>query len=119
MPVVLQHVIGASGAVPPVPLAASPAQGGTPAPFRGFAHPPYQGQHPYGRGQPYHPYSRAPVPGRGRGRGRRVSDMYQVQAEALPPVPAGMRHPEGNPTEDLHFADGDYSLISALEAPEL
>ena len=109
----------ASEAVPPVPLAASPAQGGTPAPFHGFARPPYQGQRPYGRGQPYHPYSRAPVPGRVRGCGRRGSDMYQVQAEALPPVAAGMRRPEGNPPEDLHFADGDYSQNSALEAPEL
>ena len=59
------------------------------------------------------------MPGRGRGRGRRVSDMYQVQAEALPPVAVGMRHPEGNPPEDLHFADGDYSLNSALEVSEL
>ena len=108
-----------SGAVPPVPLAASPAQGGTPAPFRGFARRPYQGQRPYGRRQPYHPYSRAPVPGCGRGRGRHGSDMYQVQAEVLPPVAAGMRHPEGNPPEDLHFADGTHFHNSASEAPEL
>ena len=109
----------ASGAVPPVPLAASPAHGGPPAPFRGFARPPYQGQRPYGRGQPYHPYSHAPVLGRRRGRGRRGSDMYQVQADALPLVAAGMCHPEGNPPDDLHFADGDYSQNSVLEAPEL
>ena len=109
----------ASGAVPPVPLAASPAQGGTPAPFRGFARPSYQQQRPYGRGQSYHPYSRPPVPGRGRDRGRRGSDMYQVQADALPPVAAGMRRPEGSPPDDLHFADGDYSQNSSLEAPEL
>ena len=109
----------ASGAVPPVPLSASPAQGGPPAPFRGFVRPPYQGQRPYGRGQPYHPYSRAPVPGRGRGRGRRGSDMYQVQVDALPLVAAGMRHPEGNPPDDLHFADGDCSPNSVLDAPEL
>ena len=32
-----------SGAVPPVPFAAPPAQGGTPAPFRGITRPPYQG----------------------------------------------------------------------------
>ena len=75
----------ASRAVPPVPPAASPAQGGTSEPLRGFARPPYQGQCSYGRGQPYHPYSRAPVPGhrRGRGRGRRGSDMYQVQMDVL------------------------------------
>ena len=109
----------ASRAVPPVPLAASPAQGGPRAPFRGFSRPPYQGQRPSGRGQPCHPYSRAPVPGRGRGHGRRGSDMYQVQAEALPPVAVGMHRPEGNPPEDLHFAEGDYSQNSALEAPEL
>ena len=59
------------------------------------------------------------MPGRGRGRGRRGSDMYQVQAEALPPVAAGMRRPEGNPPEDLHFADGTYSQNSASEVPEL
>ena len=52
----------ASGTVPSVHPAASPAQGGTPAPFRGFARPPYQGQRSYGRGQSYHPYSCAPVP---------------------------------------------------------
>ena len=92
-----------SRAVPPAPVAASPAQGGTPAPFRGFARPPYQGQRPYGRGQPYHPYSRAPVPGRGRGCGRRGSDMYQVQAESLPPVAVGMRCPEGNPHKESSF----------------
>ena len=109
----------ASGAVPPVPFAASPAQGGTPAPFREFARPPYQGQRPYGRGQPYHPYSHAPAPGRRRGCGRHGSDMYQVQAEVLPPVATGMRRPEGNPHEDLHFADGDYSQNFALEVPEL
>ena len=109
----------ASGAVPPVPFAASPAQGGTPAPFRGFARPPYQDQCPYSWGQPYHPYSRAPVPGRGRGHGQCGSNMYQVQAEPLPPVAAGMHCPEGNTPEDLHFADGDYSQNSALEVPEL
>ena len=108
-----------SGAVPPVPFAAPPAQGGTPAPFRGIARPPYQGQRPYARGQPYHPYSRALVPGRGRGRGRRGSDMYQVQADSLPPVAAGMRRPERNPPEDLHFADGAHFQNSASEAPEL
>ena len=37
----------------------------------------------------------------------------------LPPVAAGMRHPEGSPPDDLHFANGDYSQNSALEAPEL
>ena len=110
---------GASGSIPAVPVAASPAQGGPPAPFRGFARPPYQGQRPYGRGQPYHPYSRPPVPGRGRGRGRRGSDMYQVQAGALPPVGADMRRLEGNPPDDLHFADGDYSQNSVLDTPEL
>ena len=59
----------ASGAIPPVPPAASPAQGGIPVPFHGFAHQTYQGQCFYGRGQPYHPYSHAPVPGRGCGHG--------------------------------------------------
>ena len=59
------------------------------------------------------------MPGRGRGRGQWGSDMYQVRAEALPPVAVGMRRPEGNPPEDLHFAEGDYSQNSALEAPEL
>ena len=108
-----------SGAVPPVPFAAPPAQGGTPAPFHGIACPPYQGQRPYSRGQPYHPYSHAPVPGYGCGRCRHGSDMHQVQAESLPPVAAGMRCPEGNPPEDLHFADGAYFQNSASEAPEL
>ena len=37
----------------------------------------------------------------------------------LPPVAAGMRRSEGNPPDDLHFADGDYAPNSALEAPEL
>ena len=66
----------AAGTVPQVPPVASPAQGGIPPPFRGFGRQPYQGQRSYGRGQPYHPYSRAPVQGRGCGRGRRGSDMY-------------------------------------------
>ena len=109
----------ASGAIPAVPLAASPAQGGPPAPFRGFARPPYQGQRSYGRGQPYHPYSRPLVLGRGHGHGRHGSDMYQVQVDVLPPVAANMHHPEGNPPDDLHFADGDYSQNSVLDAPEL
>ena len=97
----------ASRAIAPVPFTASPAQGGNPVPFRGFAHPPYQGQRSYGRGQPYHPYSRAPVPGRGRGRGhgQRGSNMYQIHTEMLPPVAAGVRRPEGNPPDDLHFAN--------------
>ena len=38
----------ASGAVPPAPFAASPAPGGNPVPFRGFARAPYQGQRSYG-----------------------------------------------------------------------
>ena len=109
----------ASGAVAPAPFTASPAQGGNPVPFRGFARPPYPGQRSYGRGQPYHPYSRAPVPGRGWGRGQCGTDMYQVHAETLPPVAAGMRRPEGNPPDDLHFADGNYSQNSALEEPGL
>ena len=111
----------ASGAVAPAPFTASPAQGGNPVPFCGFAHPPYQGQRSYGRGQPCHPYSHALVPGRGRGRGRgqRGSNMYQVHAEMLPPVVAGVRRPEGNPPDDLHFADGNYSQNSALEEPDL
>ena len=45
--------------------------------------------------------------------------MYQVQTDALPPVAADMRCPEGNPPEDLHFADGDCSLNSVLDALEL
>ena len=45
--------------------------------------------------------------------------MYQVQVDALPPVAAGMHRPEGSPPDNLHFADGDYSQNSALEAPEL
>ena len=45
-----------SGAIPPVPPTASPAQGGITVPFRGFAHQPYQGQHSYSWDQPYHPY---------------------------------------------------------------
>ena len=45
--------------------------------------------------------------------------MNQVQAEALPPVAAGMCRSEGNPPEDLHIAEGDYSQNSALELPEL
>ena len=45
--------------------------------------------------------------------------MYQVQADALPLVAADMRRPEGNPPDDLHFADGDYSQNSVLDAPEL
>ena len=111
----------ASGAVPPAPFAASPAQGGNPLPFRGFARSPYQGQRSYGRSQPYHPYSRAPGPGRGRGRGhgQRGSDMYQVQSEILPPVAAGTSRPEGNPPDDLHFAEGNYAQNSALEEPHL
>ena len=111
----------ASGAVPPAPFAASPAPGGNPVPFRGFARAPYQGQRSYGRSQPYHPYSRAPGPGRGRGRGRgqRGSDMYQIQAETLPPVAAGTRRPAGNPPDDLHFAEGHYAQNSALEEPHL
>ena len=109
----------ASGAVPPVPPAASPAQGGIPVPFRGFARPPYQGQHSYSRGQPYCPYSRAPVPGHGHGRNRRGYDMYQVQMDALPPVASDPRRPEGSPPDDLHFADGDYDQNATLAVPEL
>ena len=106
---------------PLVPFAASPAQGGNPSPFRGFSRPPYQGQRSYGRGQAYHPYSRAPATGRGRGRGRsqRASDMYQVQPNTLPPIVAETHRPAGNPPEDLHFADGAYSQTPALAAPEL
>ena len=108
-------------AVSLAPFAASPAQGGNPAPFRGFSRPPYQGQRSYGRGQAYHLYSRAPATGRGHGRGRsqRASDMYQIQPNALPPVVAEVHRPEGNPPNELHFADGVYSQTSALEAPEL
>ena len=109
----------ASGAVPPVPPAASPAQGGIPVPFCGFARQPYQGQRSYGRGQPYHPYSRAPVPGCRCGHGRRGSDMYQIQMDALPPLASDLRRPEGSPPDDLHFADGDYDQHAALAAPEL
>ena len=109
----------ASGAVPPVPPAASPAQGGIPVPFRGFACPPYHGQCSYGRGQPYHPYSRAPVPGGGHGCGRHGSDMYQVEMDALPPVASDPCRPEGSPPDDLHFADGDYDHNAALAALEL
>ena len=63
----------------------------------------------------------APGPGRGHGRGRGQpgSDMYQVQTETLPPVAAGMRRPEGNPPDELHFAEGKYAQNSALEEPEL
>ena len=70
----------ASRAIAPAPFTASLAQGGNPVPFRGFTRPPYEGQRSYGRGQPYHPYLHAPVPGRGRGwgRGQRGADMYQV-----------------------------------------
>ena len=45
--------------------------------------------------------------------------MYQVQADALPPVAALMHCPEGNPPADLHFVDGDYPQNSVLEVPEL
>ena len=110
---------GASGSVPQVPPAASPAQGGIPTPFRGFACQSYQGQRSYGRGQPYHPYSRAPVPGHGHGCGRQGSDMYQVQMDSLPPLVSRPSHPEGSPPDDLHFADGDYDQNAALAAPEL
>ena len=78
-----------------------------------------KGQHSYGQGQPYHPYSRAPIPGRGHGCGRRGSNMYQVQMDVLPPVASDPHRPEGSPPDDLHFADGDYDQNAALTAPEL
>ena len=60
-----------------------------------------------------------PGRGRGRGRGQRGSDMYQIHAETLPPVAAGVHRPEGNLPDDLPFADGNYSQNSTLEEPEL
>ena len=98
---------------------APPAQGGIPPPFHGFTRQPYQGQCSYGRGQSYHPYSRAPVQGRGCGHGRQGSDMYQVQMASLPPLVSTSNLPEGSPPDDLHFADGEYDQDAALEAPEL
>ena len=51
-------------AVPPAQQAPAAAQ----AVYRGFPHPPYQGQCPY-QGRAYHPYQRAPGAARGRGCG--------------------------------------------------
>ena len=109
----------AAGTIPQVCLVASPAQGGIPPPFRGFARQPYQGPRSYSRGQPYHPYAHAPVQGRGCGHSRWGSDMYQVQMDSLPPLVSGPNRPEGSPQDDLHFADGEYDQDAALAAPEL
>ena len=35
------------------------------------------------------------------------------------PVAAGTSRPEGNPPDDLHFAEGNYAQNSALEEPHL
>ena len=52
--------------------------------------------------------------GRGRGRG---PEIYQAQTPNLPPAVAELHRPNGNPPNDLHFADDPYGQEAFLPEP--
>ena len=102
-------------AAPPVPQAPAAAQ----AVYRRYPRPPYQGQRPY-QGRGYHPYQRGSGATRGRGRGRgRGPELFQAQTPNLPPVVAAPNRPEGNPPNEVHFADKPYGQEPFLPEPPL
>ena len=72
---------------------------GDPPTYRGVPHQPYQGQRPYGWGEPYHPYQCAPVAAHGKGCGRRGHgpEVYQMQEPPLPPQAAAPQCPVSSP----------------------
>ena len=99
----------------PVQQAPAAAQ----AVYRGYPRPPYQGQRPY-QGRGYHPYQRGSGDTRGRGRGRgRGHELFQAQTPNLPPVVAAPNRPEGNPPNEVHFADEPYGQAPFLPEPLL
>ena len=102
-------------AAPPVQQAPAAAQ----AVYLGYPRPPYQGQRPY-QGRGYHPYQRGSGATRGRGRGRgRGHELFQAQTPNLPPVVAAPNRPEGNPPNEVHFADEPYEQEPFLPEPLL
>ena len=105
-----------SGTPPAVPPAQQ-APAATRAVYRGFPHPPYQGQRPY-QSRAYHPYQRAPAVARGHGRGQgRGAELFQAQTPYLLPVVATPNRPAGNPPNEVHFADDPYGQEALLSEP--
>ena len=104
---------GAPPVVPPAQQAPAAAQ----AFYGGIPRPPYQGPRPY-QGRAYHPYQCAPgaAQGRGRGRGRRP-EIYQAQTPNLLPAVAAPNWPDGNPPNEVHFADDPYGQEVFLPEP--
>ena len=106
---------GTPPAVPPTQQAHAAAQ----AVYCGFPRQPYQGQRPY-QSRAYHPYQCAPgaAPGRGRGHGRgRGPEIFQAQTPNLPPAVAVPNRPDGNPSNEVHFADDPYDQEPFLPEP--